>query len=112
MASPALRDMVEEDTAALVFSRVREGKNAVDQRGAHAARAPESAEEEQEFSEVFVKTLSYTNRFRKFKNKDTTATVRNLLAQKKLLKFELASLANLRPENPEEAKSLITSLEG
>lgn len=32
--------------------------------------------------------------------------------QKKLHKFELAALANLCPVNPEEAKSLIPSLEG
>lgn len=32
--------------------------------------------------------------------------------QKKLHKFELAALGNLCPEAPEEAKSLIPSLEG
>ena len=32
--------------------------------------------------------------------------------QKKLHKFELAALANLCPDNAEEAKSLIPSLEG
>lgn len=32
--------------------------------------------------------------------------------QKKLHKFELAALANLCPVTPEEAKSLIPSLEG
>ena len=31
----------------------------------------------------------------------------SLLMQKKLHKFELAALANLCPESPEEAKSLI-----
>ena len=31
---------------------------------------------------------------------------------KKLHKFELAALANLCPESPEEARSLIPSLEG
>lgn len=36
----------------------------------------------------------------------------SLLSQKKLHKFELASLANLCPETPEEAKALIPSLEG
>lgn len=35
-----------------------------------------------------------------------------MLQQKKLHKFELAQLANLCPENPEEAKALIPSLEG
>ncbi|GFG28615.1 hypothetical protein Cfor_05660 [Coptotermes formosanus] len=78
----------------------------------HRKAQNESAEEEQEFSEVFMKTLTYTNRFRKFKNKETISSVRNLLMQKKLHKFELASLANLCPETPEEAKALIPSLEG
>lgn len=36
----------------------------------------------------------------------------SLLSQKKLHKFELAAIANLCPESPEEAKSLIPSLEG
>ncbi|XP_046984085.1 DNA-directed RNA polymerase II subunit Rpb4 [Schistocerca americana] len=117
MANPALRDMVEEDAAALVFPKEFENAETlliseVHMLLEHRKAQNESAEEEQEFSEVFVKTLGYTNRFRKFKNKDTIAAVRSLLAQKKLHKFELASLANLCPENPEEAKSLIPSLEG
>ncbi|CAK1580283.1 unnamed protein product [Parnassius mnemosyne] len=37
---------------------------------------------------------------------------RVLLQSKKLHKFEVASLANLCPETPEEAKALIPSLEG
>ena len=36
----------------------------------------ESAEEEQELSEVFMKTLQYTQRFSKFKNRETIAAVR------------------------------------
>nr|KAF7394149.1 hypothetical protein H0235_016744 [Vespula pensylvanica] len=78
----------------------------------HRKAQNESAEEEQEFSEVFMKSLTYTNRFGRFKNKETIAAVRSLLMQKKLHKFELASLANLCPETPEEAKALIPSLEG
>lgn len=42
----------------------------------HRKAQNESAEEEQEFSEVFVKTLTYTNMFKKFKNKETIAAVR------------------------------------
>lgn len=42
----------------------------------HRKAQNESAEEEQEFSEVFMKTLTYTNRFRKFKNKETISSVR------------------------------------
>ncbi|CAH2003229.1 unnamed protein product [Acanthoscelides obtectus] len=78
----------------------------------HRKDQNESAEDEQEFSEVFMKTLTYTDRFRKFKNKETISAVRNLLMQKKLHKFELAAIANLCPETAEEAKSLIPSLEG
>ncbi|KAF5308792.1 hypothetical protein FQR65_LT06025 [Abscondita terminalis] len=78
----------------------------------HRKAQNESAEDEQEFSDVFMKTLTYTDRFRKFKNKETISAVRNLLMQKKLHKFELAALANLCPESTEEAKSLIPSLEG
>ena len=71
----------------------------------------ENAEEEQEFSEVFMKTLNYTQRFAKFKNMENIASVRQLLTNKKIHKFEMAQLANLCPETPEEAKSLIPSLE-
>ena len=96
----------------------------------HRKLQNESAEDEQELSEVFMKTLNYTQRFSKFKNRETIAAIRrlvetvfffsysfwivnyllvlfSLLMQKKLHKFELAVLANLCPESPEEAKSLI-----
>lgn len=78
----------------------------------HRKQQNENVEEEQELSEVFMKTLNYTQRFSRFKNRETIASVRSLLLQKKLHKFELASLANLCPETAEEAKSLIPSLEG
>lgn len=42
----------------------------------HRKAQNESAEDEQEFSEVFMKTLAYTNRTRKFKNKETISAVR------------------------------------
>lgn len=42
----------------------------------HRKAQNESAEEEQEFSEVFMKTLTYTNMFKKFKNKETIAAIR------------------------------------
>ncbi|KAL5013709.1 hypothetical protein ScPMuIL_007979 [Solemya velum] len=60
----------------------------------HRKQQNESAEEEQELSE------------------GTIAAVRSLLVQQNLHKYELAALANLCPENAEEAKSLIPSLEG
>merc|ERR1712066_1224242 len=77
----------------------------------HRKQQNENAEEEQEFSEVFMKTLNYTQRFAKFKNMENIAGVRQLLTNKKIHKFEMAQLANLCPETPEEAKSLIPSLE-
>lgn len=42
----------------------------------HRKDQNESAEDEQEFSDVFMKTLTYTDRFRKFKNKETISAVR------------------------------------
>ncbi|XP_011495952.1 PREDICTED: DNA-directed RNA polymerase II 16 kDa polypeptide [Ceratosolen solmsi marchali] len=110
-------DIIEEDAADLQFPKEFENADTlliseVHMLLEHRKAQNESAEEEQEFSEVFMKSLTYTNRFRKFKNKETIAAVRNLLSQKKLHKFELASIANLCPENPEEAKALIPSLEG
>ncbi|XP_006610861.1 DNA-directed RNA polymerase II subunit Rpb4-like isoform X2 [Apis florea] len=117
MANPNLTDMTEEDAADLQFPKEFENAETlliseVYMLLEHRKAQNESAEEEQEFSEVFMKSLTYTNRFRRFKNKETIAAVRNLLMQKKLHKFELASLANLCPETPEEAKALIPSLEG
>ena len=73
----------------------------------HRKQQNEQAEDEQELSEVFMKTLNYTQRFAKFRNRETIASIRSLLMSKKLHKFELAALANLCPESPEEARSLI-----
>lgn len=42
----------------------------------HRKKQNESADEEQEFSDVFVKTYTYTDIFRKFKNKETISSVR------------------------------------
>lgn len=73
----------------------------------HRKKKNEAAEEEQDLSEVFVKTLDYTQKFNRYKNRETIAQVRSLLGKKKLHKFELACLANLCPETAEEAKALI-----
>merc|ERR1712117_618091 len=107
----------EEDASELLFPKEFENAETlliseVQMLLNHRKQQNESAEEEQEFSEVFLKTLRYTERFSKFKNRETIAAVRSLLMQKKLHKFELASLANLCPETAEEAKTLIPSLEG
>lgn len=58
-----------------------------------------------------MKTYTYTQRFSAFKNRDTIASVRNMLQTRGLHQYELASLANLLPEFAEEAKSLIPSLD-
>uniref|UniRef100_A0A8C8IMK2 RNA polymerase Rpb4/RPC9 core domain-containing protein n=1 Tax=Oncorhynchus tshawytscha TaxID=74940 RepID=A0A8C8IMK2_ONCTS len=72
----------------------------------HRKQQNESAEDEQELTEVFMKSLNYTARFSRFKNRETIASVRSsvLLLWKKLHKIELASLANMSPE--------VASLEG
>lgn len=110
-------DLVEEDAADLQFPKEFENAETlliseVHMLLEHRKNQNESSEEEQEFSDVFLKTYNYTGLFRKFKNKETIASVRNLLMSKKLHKFELAALGNLCPEAPEEAKALIPSLEG
>ncbi|KAM4658931.1 DNA-directed RNA polymerase II subunit RPB4 isoform 1-T1 [Amazona ochrocephala] len=103
---------VEEDASQLVFPKEFETaetllNSEVHMLLEHRKQQNESAEDEQELSEVFMKTLNYTARFSRFKNRETIASVRSLLLQKKLHKFELACLANLCPETAEEAKALI-----
>lgn len=110
-------EQTDEDAAELQFPKEFENAETlliseVHMLLEHRKNQNESAEEEQELSEVFMKTLNYTERFSRFKNRETIANVRSLLMQKKLHKFELAQLSNLCPDNPEEAKSLIPSLEG
>ncbi|GJQ69777.1 hypothetical protein Trydic_g22336 [Trypoxylus dichotomus] len=117
MATHTNTDLTEEDAADLQFPKEFENAETlliseVHMLLEHRKAQNESAEDEQEFSDVFMKTLTYTDRFRKFKNKEVISAVRNLLSQKKLHKFELAAIANLCPETAEEAKSLIPSLEG
>merc|ERR1712147_391099 len=75
-------------------------------------RQKKDGQEDVELSEVFQKTLDYCKRFSKFKNHETIVNVRTMLMQKRLHKFELAALANLCPEEAEEAKALIPSLDG
>ncbi|XP_070761913.1 DNA-directed RNA polymerase II subunit RPB4 [Enoplosus armatus] len=108
---------IEEDASQLLFPKEFENaetllNSEVHMLLEHRKQQNESAEDEQELSEVFMKTLNYTARFSRFKNRETITAVRSLLLQKKLHKFELASLANLCPEAAEEAKALIPSLEG
>lgn len=107
----------DEDAAELTFPKEFENAETlliseVHMLLEHRKQQNEQAEDEQELSEVFMKTLNYTQRFAKFRNRETIASIRSLLMGKKLHKFELAALANLCPESPEEARSLIPSLEG
>ncbi|XP_029633943.1 DNA-directed RNA polymerase II subunit RPB4 [Octopus sinensis] len=110
-------EQTEEDASELQFPKEFESAETlliseVHMLLEHRKQQNESAEEEQELSEVFMKTHQYTQRFSKFKNRETISAVRSLLLQKNLHKFELAALANLCPDSAEEAKSLIPSLEG
>merc|ERR1712012_416413 len=118
MAGPGAEIAIEEDAAALqlppVFVKGDTKTLLISEVHIlleHRKQQNESAEEEQEFSDVFMKTLNYTQRFAKFKNMENIASVRQLLTSKKIHKFEMAQLANLCPESSEEAKSLIPSLE-
>lgn len=113
----ASTDQSEEDATELQFPKEFESAETlliseVTMLLEHRKQQNENAEEEQELSEVFMKTLNYCQRFSRYKNRETIAAVRSLLTQKKLHKYELAQLANLCPETPEEAKALIPSLEG
>lgn len=119
MAQASTEATVEEDAADLAFPKEFEDSETktlliseVNILLDHRKQQNESAEEEQEFSDVFLKTLTYTQRFAKFKNMENIAAIRQLLTSKKFHKFELAALANLCPETPEEAKALLPSLEG
>ncbi|ESO92732.1 hypothetical protein LOTGIDRAFT_190227 [Lottia gigantea] len=118
MATAAqMNEVQDEDASNLVFPKEFENAETlliseVQMLLEHRKQQNESAEDEQELSEVFMKTLNSCQRFSKFKNRETIAAVRSLLMQKKLHKFELAALANLCPESADEAKSLIPSLEG
>ena len=71
-----------------------------------------------------MKTLNYTQRFAKFKNTENISSIRSNINNakvdnrkdkkpepNKLHIFEIAALGNLCPETPEEAKSLIPSLQ-
>lgn len=113
----AQTDAAEENAAELQFPKEFENADTlliseVNLLLQHRIKQNETADEEQEFSEVFTKTHNYTTRFSRFNNRDTITTVRTLLNQKKLHKYEIAQIANLAPETPEEAKGLIPSLEG
>ncbi|KAG7255059.1 hypothetical protein CRUP_013972 [Coryphaenoides rupestris] len=73
---------VEEDASQLVFPKEFECaetllNSEVHMLLEHRKQQNESAEDEQELSEVFMKTLNYTARFSRFKNRETIASVRS-----------------------------------
>eukprot|EP00054_Salpingoeca_dolichothecata_P003143 m.25544 g.25544 ORF g.25544 m.25544 type:complete len:140 (+) comp13579_c1_seq2:43-462(+) len=70
----------------------------------------EDDETESNLAPMFQKTLAYCERFGHFKNTEAVKEVRNVLVDKGLHSFEQAALANLCPENADEAKTLIPSL--
>lgn len=64
-------------------------------------------------SEMFQKTLMYCQKFSNFKTKDAARDVRRALENKQLFRdWEIACLANLCPDQWEEARYLIRSLDG
>ncbi|XP_020932153.1 DNA-directed RNA polymerase II subunit RPB4 isoform X2 [Sus scrofa] len=72
---------VEEDASQLIFPKEFETaetllNSEVHMLLEHRKQQNESAEDEQELSEVFMKTLNYTARFSRFKNRETIASVR------------------------------------
>ncbi|CAG2108571.1 unnamed protein product [Medioppia subpectinata] len=81
MAMNAPTDQTEEDATELQFPKEFENSETlliseVDMLLEHRKQQNESAEEEQELSEVFMKTLSYCQRFSRYKNRETIAAVR------------------------------------
>ncbi|XP_071945956.1 DNA-directed RNA polymerase II subunit RPB4-like [Antedon mediterranea] len=112
----ATEEQIEEDASELKFPKEFEQAETlliseVRMLLEHRKTQNENQEDEQELSEVFMKTLQYTERFSRFKNRETIADVRSLMKQKQLHKFEVASLANLCPDTAEEARALVPSLE-
>uniref|UniRef100_A0A8C9XXP5 RNA polymerase II subunit D n=1 Tax=Sander lucioperca TaxID=283035 RepID=A0A8C9XXP5_SANLU len=82
-AAPANVGDVEEDASQLLFPKEFENaetllNSEVHMLLEHRKQQNESAEDEQELSEVFMKTLNYTARFSRFKNRETITAVRSL----------------------------------
>uniref|UniRef100_A0A3B4BBV9 RNA polymerase Rpb4/RPC9 core domain-containing protein n=1 Tax=Periophthalmus magnuspinnatus TaxID=409849 RepID=A0A3B4BBV9_9GOBI len=82
-AGSALGGDVEEDASQLMFPKEFENaetllNSEVHMLLEHRKQQNESAEDEQELSEVFMKTLNYTARFSRFKNRETITAVRSL----------------------------------
>mmetsp|Transcript_2859 Transcript_2859/g.4448 ORF Transcript_2859/g.4448 Transcript_2859/m.4448 type:complete len:135 (-) Transcript_2859:32-436(-) len=61
-------------------------------------------------SEVFMKTLKYTQKFSAFKTSQDSKEVRNVLSRNNLNSYEIAAMGNLTPRTPNEAFALIPTL--
>jgi len=70
----------------------------------------EYGERDAELPIMFQKTLDYSQRFSRHKNKQTVREIKGALEQRGLAPYDVASLGNLCPESVEEAKALIPSL--
>ena len=101
------KEFLDDETKALMISEVHILLE-------HRKTQNESAEDEQEFTEVFMKTLNYTQRFAKFKNTENISSIRQnihrAVRNDKISEFETAALANLCPETPDEATHLVPSI--
>uniref|UniRef100_A0AC35ETH8 RNA polymerase Rpb4/RPC9 core domain-containing protein n=1 Tax=Panagrolaimus sp. PS1159 TaxID=55785 RepID=A0AC35ETH8_9BILA len=119
MAQVVEKETVEEDAAELKFPPAfdKDGCDALLISEVfllldHRRKQGEQKEEIEDISEVFVKTIDYCRRLSRFKTRDTIRSVRAIFSACSVLhKFEVAQLVNLCPENAEEAKALVPSLE-
>jgi len=66
---------------------------------------------EVELGDVFLKTLSYCQRFGRYKSPEAVKAIREIFKNKNFHNYEIAQLCNLCPETCEEAISLIPSLD-
>ncbi|XP_064384228.1 DNA-directed RNA polymerase II subunit Rpb4-like [Halichondria panicea] len=117
MATITPVDYDDEDATELKFGKDFESADAllvseVKMLLEHRKVQYETQEEDTDQSQVFLKTLEYTQRFSKYNSKETIKAVRETLQKQKLHKFEIAALANLCPATAEEARTLLPSLEG
>mmetsp|Transcript_2324 Transcript_2324/g.4703 ORF Transcript_2324/g.4703 Transcript_2324/m.4703 type:complete len:140 (-) Transcript_2324:159-578(-) len=77
---------------------------------AYVNRRKEEAPDEQP-NAVFEKCMEYCKRFNRFENPDAVHSVRELLSNQDLYEFEVGVIGNLVPENAQEAKALVPTLE-
>ena len=105
MADPSGTSGQEDDATELVFPKefedpetktllISEVKILLE----HRKTQNESQEEEQEFSEVFMKTLNYAQRFAKFKNPENIASIRQVRGLCSIHIFEIYGRLHLVPK--------------